>query len=167
MRPEQACRRRRETLDHQFVALSQEKFEDAVGISLSEAQSLRSRCEELTARAAQAEKNNAELQIALVKQQTVIGELEASEGEGDGGGGGAVNHEVVSKALNDNAVLLKSFRDLEERLHQKTEAELSEAHVKDLQLLSRAICNRATEVTMETHEPRGRTPSSSKGHSHH
>ena len=133
--------KRCETLDHQFVALSQEKFEDAVGISLSEAQSLRSRCEELTARAAQAEKNNAELQIALVKQQTVIGELEASEGEGDGGGGGAVNHEVVSKALNDNAVLLKSFRDLEERLQQKTEAvkeaqtalSASEAHVKDLQ----------------------------------
>ena len=125
-----------EMLDHRFVALSQEKFEDAVGISLSEAQSLQSRCKELTARAGETERRNAELQIALVKQQTVIGELEGSLGEG----GSAVNHDVVSKALNDNAVLLNSFRDLEEKLQEKTEAmneaqaalTASQAQVKDL-----------------------------------
>lgn len=129
--------RRCETLDHKFVALSQEKFESAVGISLCEAQSLRLRCEELSTRAGESEKKNAELQIALVKQQAMIGELEGSLGEG----GGAVNHEVVSKALNDNAVLLKSFRDLEEKLGEKiaavTEAETAltacQAQVKDLQ----------------------------------
>ena len=107
-----------EMLDHKFVALSQENFEDAVGISLSEAQSLQSRCKELTARAGETERKNAELQVALVKQQTVIGELEGSLGEG----GSAVNHDVVSKALNDNAVLLNSFRDLEEKLQEKTAA---------------------------------------------
>ena len=71
-----------EMLDHKFVALSQENFEEAVGISLSEAQSLQSRCKELTARAGETERKNAELQVALVKQQTLIGELEGSLGEG-------------------------------------------------------------------------------------
>ncbi len=109
---EKKCR----ALDAQFVALSNDKFEQATGFSLSEAQSLRSRCTELTTRAEEAEKKNAELTIDLLKSQTLISEQQ------EGKGGAVVNGEAVSQALNDNAVLLRSFRDVEEQLAKKAAA---------------------------------------------
>ena len=96
------------------MALSNDKFEEVTGFTLSEALSLKSRCEELTSRAEEVEKKNAELTIDVLKGQTLIGELQE--------GGAAVDKKVVSKALNDNAVLLGSFKDLEEQLARKTAA---------------------------------------------
>jgi chromosome segregation ATPase len=60
------------------------------------------------------EKKNAELTIDVLKGQTIISELQE--------GGAAVDKKVVSKALNDNAVLLGSFKDLEDQLIKKTAA---------------------------------------------
>lgn len=136
---ERSCR----ALDTQFMAISNDKFEEVTGYSISEAQSLKSRCEELTTRAEEVEKKNAELTIDVLKSQTIISELQE--------GGTAVDKEVVSRALNDNAVLLRSFRDLEDQLTKKSMA-LQETEQK-LEASSGQIASLQSEL--KTHNDAG------------